>query len=101
MAMRTIKTIDAPGRFTLEEAFEAARSLQVQGARLPIRSTSPSSDFMAPRTIKPAAVKAPTVDQKVVKTLAKALSEPKASKKGVTSKTVKKPALSAAKPSFS
>jgi hypothetical protein len=27
MAMRTIKTIDSPGRFTLEEAFEAARSL--------------------------------------------------------------------------
>ena len=36
MAMRTIKTIDSPGRFTLEEAFEAARSLQ----RAPAKKTA-------------------------------------------------------------
>jgi len=37
MAMRTIKLFDAPGRITLEEAFEAARSLQ----RAPSEKTTP------------------------------------------------------------
>jgi hypothetical protein len=42
---------------------------------------------MAPRTIKPAAVKAPTADQKIVKALAKALADAKPAKKA-TRKTV-------------
>jgi hypothetical protein len=53
MAMRTIKSIDSPGRFTLEEAYEAARSLQKAPAKKATMTKKAASQ--KPSAKKPAA----------------------------------------------
>ena len=57
MAMRTIKIFDSPGRITLDEAFEAARSLK----KAPAEKTA-ASKTAGPRKLtatKKAAAKKP------------------------------------------
>jgi hypothetical protein len=64
MKLRTIKELDAPGRFTMAEAREAARALLLETAKRPdkkpAKETSPakngraSSPVAAKRVRKPA-----------------------------------------------